>query len=307
MSTENLRVAEQTWDHFDLDMARRVAWLSFKPIADTGQLDIPKDWNLTIYIHSLLRERMTAAAPQSDQRSLRGCALVCGDMVAERYFFQMKDFVAFARVDGFDLSSESLKKVSLEGVPFVPRHGDCNKIELEPDSYDLIVGHQGLHHIQELENLFEQAHRALKPTGLFFLSEWIGPNYLQIPATNRFFSTLLLYLLFPSKRMRTNHMGHTKGWTFMQYGKESFDPSEACNSENLESSLLKRFRYHKKVHFGGLCYPMFEGNAIHLSDTDPSTVRKVGWVIAIEKWLTRWGLIKPLFLVAICEKKPSVG
>lgn len=303
MKADNIRAAEQTWDSFDLDMARRVAWTSFRPIADTGSLDLPEGWNLTIYLHSELRQRLQALSPPGSLTDLAGCALICGDMSAERYFFQLKDFVSFSHVDGFDLSSESLKKVQLDGVRFVPHHVDCNQLDLQPDTYDLMVGHQGLHHVQELPRLFEQAHRALKSTGLLFVSEWIGPRYLQIPAANRWISVLLLYALFPSARMRTNHMGHTKGVRFLQYGKDTFDPSEACNSEVLEPELLKRFRYLKKVHFGGLCYPMFEGNAIHLTEGDPSILKRVGWVIRIERWLTKLGIVKPLFLVAICEKR----
>lgn len=303
MSDAQLKAAEQTWDNFDLDLARKVAWVSFKPIADTGKFSLPDGHNLPSYLHTYLRQRLSVPSAENSPRDLIGCALVCGDMAAERQFFELKDFVTFASVDGFDLSGVSLKKVQLQGVEFLPNHTDCNELELAPNRYDLVVGHQGLHHIQNLENLYRQVHRSLKPTGLFFLSEWIGPNYLQIPVANKFVSLILLYLLFPSKKMRTNHMGHTKSVKFLQYGKEMFDPSEACNSVTLESGLLKLFRYHKSIHFGGLCYPMFEGNAIHLSESDPWTLRKVRLVIFIEKLLTNLGIIKPLFLVAVCEKK----
>ncbi len=303
MDDTSLKAAEATWDNFDLDLARRVAWMSFRPIAETGQLTLPGAMNLTMYLHSSLKERLEATGYGRSAEPLRGCALVCGDMNAERHFFQLKDYVSFKSVDGFDLSSESLKKVSMEGVEFVAHHADCNELTLPVASYDLIVGHQGLHHVHALERLFEQAHRALKSTGFLFVSEWIGPNYLQIPRSNKIVSLLLLYLLFPGRKLRTNHMGHTKGLGFLQYGKEVFDPSEACNSDKLESELLKRFRYHKHVHFGGLCYPMFEGNAIHLNEKDPWILRRVRWVIAVEKLLTRLKLIRPLFLVAVCERR----
>jgi SAM-dependent methyltransferase len=303
MSNEQLKAAEATWDNFDLDLARRVAWTSFKLIADTGQLPLPTGHNLTTYLHSSLKERLERTTNAKDVNNLVGCALVCGDMVAERYFFELKAFVSFKYVDGFDLSGESLKKVQLDNVAFVPHHTDCNLLQLEPARYDLIVGHQGLHHIQNLKNLYRQVHSGLKANGFFFLSEWIGPNYLQIPTANKIWSLALLYIFFPSKKMRTNHMGDTKGIGFLQYGKETFDPSEACNSENLESGLLDLFTYHKCVRFGGLSYPMFEGTAMHLSENDPWTLRRVRWIVAIEKVLTKLRLIKPLFLVAICEKK----
>lgn len=303
MREDEIRRAEQTWDSFDMDLARRVAWTSLKPIAETGSLDLPPSWDPTRYLHSQLRDRALAMVSASSIESMTGCALVCGDMSAERYFFEPRDFVRFTDVDGFDLSSKSLQKVQLNGVAFNPHHVDCNHIELKPNRYDLIVGHHGLHHIQELSRLFEQAHRALKPSGLLFLSEWIGPNYLQIPILNKWISIALLYVFFPSRKMRTNHMGRTKGFGFIQYKKEIFDPSEACNSEVLEVELTKRFRYLKSVHFGGLCYPMFEGNAIHLDEKDAAILKRVNWVIKIERLLTRWGIIKPLFVVGICEKK----
>jgi len=300
---ESLKAAEATWDNFDLNLARRVAWTSFGPIAETGQLSLPPGHNLTIYLHSCLKKRIESSTATPVLRELTGCALVCGDMEAERHFFQLKDFVDFSTVQGFDLSNESLKKCQLQGVQFVPHQIDCNVLSLPKGAYDLVVGHQGLHHIRELENLFDQVDASLKPTGMFFLSEWVGPNYLQIPTMNKIISVFLLYALFPSKKMRTNHMGDTKGLKFLQYPQESFDPSEACNSVNLERSLLKRFTYLKSVRFGALCYPMFEGTAIHLSENNGWMTLRVRSVIWIERWLTKLGLIEPLFLMAICERK----
>lgn len=174
---------------------------------------------------------------------------------------------------------------------------------LEAEKFDLIVGHQGLHHVENLGNLFFQAHKALKPNGVLFISEWIGPEYLQIPKTNKFISLILLYALFPSKAGRTTHMGELKGIKYLQPAADTFDPSEASNSTELERNLRRYFTPLEVQYSGGLCYPIFEGIAQNM----PQATRRVRWkieaVVWIEKMLTRLGIIKPLFMAAICKKR----
>ena len=80
--------------------------------------------------------------------------------------------------------------------------------------------------------------RALTPDGVLFMYEWIGPEFLQIPARNALVARLLL-LTFPRRERRT-HQGRHKG-LFLQLPPSAFDPSEACASSLLEPEFMARF------------------------------------------------------------------
>jgi 2-polyprenyl-3-methyl-5-hydroxy-6-metoxy-1,4-benzoquinol methylase len=45
--------------------------------------------------------------------------------------------------------------------------------------YDAIFGISSVHHVTELESFFRQCCKALKPAGLLFLDEYIGPARFQ--------------------------------------------------------------------------------------------------------------------------------
>ena len=86
-------------------MARRVAWTSCRQSAETGTHDLPKGWNVTIYLHSELRQRWQAQNLPRSTTDLAGGAPICKDVSADRYFLQKKGFVSHSRIDGFDQSS----------------------------------------------------------------------------------------------------------------------------------------------------------------------------------------------------------
>jgi SAM-dependent methyltransferase len=306
MSTEEhyrtqLERARQAWNAMDVTAVRQVGWASLIYFQLEIWRRVSDGAGPVRLVLSLLRDRLA----RQGREVARGAALVCGDMAGERYFFE-DEGVPFDRVDGYDLSQVSLSRYQPKApLQFVAHVEDANKLQLEPESVDLIVGWHGLHHVQELGNLFEQARRALKPGGLLTMLEWIGPNYLQIPWSNRVVATLLLYVLFPSRRERTTHMGRVKGWSFIQSKPGEFDPSEACNSVSLEREYARHFRTLRADRNGGLTYPMFECIAQNFDQEarwNQVRFRIVEW---IEQRLTRSKVIRPLFIFAVGEPRPA--
>jgi SAM-dependent methyltransferase len=288
--------AKQTWDTIDIDQVRSVAWLSVPEVsrdiwqrfsAGRGPVEVVAD---------LLAERGRADG-------LAGAALVCGDMQSERMFFEHTPRVAFASVDGYDLSPVSLARYTPDGLEWRPHQVDCNELELPEAAFDLVVASHGAHHVQQLDGFFLQARRSLKPQGLMYMYEWIGPTFLQIPRRNRLFARVLLYALFPGRRTRTTHMGRRKGLRYLQDAPHEFDPSEACNSLRLYPAFDANFEPLTEYRHGGLTYPMFEGIAQNLPD-DQRTRRRVEFVVRAEHWLTRRRLVHPLFVVAVGERRP---
>ena len=178
-----------------------------------------------------------------------------------------------------------------------------NAMALPQEVYDLAVGSHGLHHIDNLENCFTQLYRALKPTGLLYMYEWIGPEYLQLPRRNRIVATLFCYLLFPRKAQRTTHEGNVKGLRWLGHTKEQLDPSEACNSTVLLHECLQNFRVIHRFDHGGLTYPVLEGIGHKIDESQPRTRRKLRLLVALDRVLSRFNIIEPLFTILIAEKR----
>lgn len=117
---------------------------------------------------------------------------------------------------------------------------------------------------------------------------------------NRFLPILLLYVLFPSKKLRTTHVNKTKGFSWIQYEPSFFDPSEAVNSTEIMPIADELFEVDTKILFGGLLYPMFDG----LGTSIPTGKNwRIQFVAFLEKMLIRFHIIKPLFAICLYRKK----
>ena len=96
-----------------------------------------------------------------------------------------RDFVA---IDAFEVGLRAARQKAEEilradedcekrTVEF--RSGDLNILELERDAFDGVIAQMSLHHVTELEHLFEQVLRSLKPYGVFAINEYVGANRWQ--------------------------------------------------------------------------------------------------------------------------------
>ncbi len=297
---EQIEKAQQTWDNIDINKIRDVSWSSITYF--NHQKNKRLTANYTVTFASLLQQRYS---PQ-ELKTMQGLALVCGDMAAERaYFEQMSTDISFATVHGYDLSPESVKRFSAEKFEFIPHIMDVNDLVLPNDSFDVVVANHGIHHVYNLGGLFYQTHKAINQRGIFILEEWIGPPYLQIPLLNHIAASLLLFLLFPFRKTRTNHDGRVKG-IWLQYSPKTFDPSEACNSNELMPQLLRYFKPIRIVTYGGLIYPMFEGVGHKIDENLLVNKIRIRIVYYLEIALTKLRIIKPLFVYGIMEKREDI-
>jgi SAM-dependent methyltransferase len=295
MAATQLEQAQKAWDNFDLDLVRNVSWLAIKGISEQTHT-FPPTGGIVSYIDQLLLE-----AFPNRRHELTGAAVVCGDMEGERGIFEQVTSVRFKDVAGFDLSEVSLKRVRPTSFRFHAVQADCNDLVLDAEQFDLVVGSMGIHHVFNVGGLFYQINKSLRPGGVFYMHEWVGPEKLQIPRMNAFISRLLLYTLF-SRKERTTHENRVKG-RFITYGPEFFDPSEACNSLEIETQLAKYFEVKSAFAYGALCYPMFEGLGRNFRQTRRFDSIRIKLVIALERFLTAARVIQPLFLIVIAKKR----
>jgi SAM-dependent methyltransferase len=302
---DDLEKAREKWNSIDITKVRNVSWLAVPGIGEHAARSVTDDGNIVKALHELLISR------GSPLEGLCGGALLCGDMVGENSFFKSEFGVKFEKVYGFDLSPESLKRAventSASCFEFKPVEADCNKLELAPQSFDFLIGLHGVHHVYDLGNLFSVCAQALKPHGVLFLNEWIGPNYLQYPISNKIISTILLNACIWPLSRRRDHQGVFR-IICRQLPPEAFDPSEACNSENLIIELENQFDVIKRHDYGSLNYPIFEGLGQNFTSY-PTFYTSIltGLTLYLEQKIQKLGLIRPLFTYAICVPKIYKG
>lgn len=94
------------------------------------------------------------------------------------------------RVEGVDFSPEAITEARRDaeegglGRRLAYRVEDINAIRLPRAAYDIVFFHGSLHHIRNVERVLEEVHAALKPGGLLFLDEYMGPSRSEWPGAD---------------------------------------------------------------------------------------------------------------------------
>ena len=185
----------------------------------------------------------------------RGLSLGCGSGWVEREGITIGLCQAF---DGFDISEEAVGVARSQadeaglGERIRYRQADLNKLELEPDAYDVVVAAQVLHHIEDLEHLLDQLVAALRPGGVLLVNEYIGPARFQWLDKTEYLMNRILELLPEDKKVNP----------FNGFVKERIDrappeaiietdPSESIRSDEIVQLLESRFEPVYRADFGG--------------------------------------------------------
>ena len=91
----------------------------------------------------------------------------------------------------FEKAKDTAKR---EGLAVEFRQEDLNFIRIAPARYDLIFAHAAIHHVINLEHLFEQIRAGLSSSGILHLTEVVGKLLLNAGA--RFFDECRSWKLY---------------------------------------------------------------------------------------------------------------
>ena len=183
-------------------------------------------------------QRVFSPHPQSI-----GLSLGCGDGALER---DVRKKGICSEITGIDLSARALELAAdaaasegLDGISY--ERGDFNNLDLEPDRFEIVFFHQAMHHVKNLEVCIEQIQKTLKPDGLFYLDEYVGPSRDQW--TDELVETAnTVYRSFP-REVRTSRR--------VPYPIEEDDPSEAIRSADIVPLVEAGFKIVEKRDYGG--------------------------------------------------------
>jgi SAM-dependent methyltransferase len=159
------------------------------------------------------------------------------------------------RIDAYDISPASLRiaRERCGNAANVAFHEfDLNAETLPRDTYDAVFATGTMHHVEKLDFCMASIRDALKPRGLLWLNDYVGPARYQWSDTQMRLANELLSLV-PDKWRTRNPVRR-----FPPARIERMDPSEAVASHAIEDSLLAHFEVIRKVARGGtLLAPIF--------------------------------------------------
>jgi SAM-dependent methyltransferase len=180
-------------------------------------------------------------------------------------------------VEAFDASPASIdvagKLAADEGFSGTIHYSiaDFNTVTLEPSRFDLICFHQSLHHVEALEHLLLQVRRALKPGGMLYLDEFVGPSRtFWSEYTIRWYRAL--YQMFPRS---------VRYFDQLAIPIQEEDPSEAIRSSEILSRLAIGFSIEEFRGYGGNVLAVLFPNCVVEQLTD----EQVRTMIAAEESL----------------------
>lgn len=237
----------------------------------------------------------------------RSLTLGCGDGSLERGLVKY----GFARhYEGVDAASDALRRAE----ELAPREGpsafsyrgmDLNILRLEAEQYDVIFGANSVHHVENLEHLFIEARRALKPGGYFHLNEYVGPSRFQW--TKRQLEAINGLLMVLPERYRidikdTQTLKTGLGRPTVEQVK-AIDPSEAVRSAEIVRVLRGYFELIDVKEYGGtILHPLLDSIAGNFDPEREEDRAWIEWLFQADDALLASGDVTSDFAVIIARK-----
>lgn len=223
--------ARQFWEN-ELVASVHSGWMHFPAVRQhiIEQIGVGYGWPMDWLLHQLQGRTFE-----------RALSIGCGAGSLERDLIQRG---ICTRIDAFDgaIASLAIAQQEAAGMPIRYFAADFNRPVLPRGVYDAVFFHQSLHHVAKLERLLRAVMFALKPDGLVYLDEYVGPSRTWWTAARYTRERELFRELVPE------HARLAKELPFpIVYG----DPSEAVQSGSIREQLAVGFEIVAERGYGG--------------------------------------------------------
>jgi len=215
-----------------------------------------------------------------------GLSIACGDGTLERHAISLN---ICSKFDAYDISSKSIeiaKGLSEEkglGPCINYQAADINNIILDKDKYDIIFAGMAMHHFLNLEHIFAELRKSLKPNGLLVLIEFVGPSQFQWTDKQVSIINELLEILPERLKvdLRSGHLKEQCGKPSIEYMNQN-DPSEAIRSSDIIPLVSKMFTVEERIDFGGtISHMLLDGIIANFNpgkEEDIAILRLLGYI-----------------------------
>ena len=237
----------------------------------------------------------------------RALVLGCGSGWLER---ALAERGRFRSIVAFDFAAETVERARATAEKAGLDSIEYRVIDLEHEPldgpYGAIFANDVLHHITDLEGIYERIHSALAPGGKFLFSEYVGPNRFQytddrMDLVNRYFR------LIPDN-LRRSHVTGEILWRRERLSAQQVateDPTEAVRSEDVLPLALARFQVESVYRYGGgLLNPLLFGIVPNFDEARPEDCRLMKTLCDAEARLSDGGAIDPDFSIFVGGQRP---
>lgn len=181
-----------------------------------------------------------------------GLSLACGNGRAERFLMQ----AGFCRTfHGIDIADDALatarQAAEQDNLAITYARADLNDVELPAEAFDFVVTQNCLHHVLKLEHLARQIHRALRPGGTLWISDFIGETQFQY--TDRRLEIVNRVLASLPEEYRTDVVNNRTLTTLKRPEPGALaSPFEAIRSADIMPVFLDLFEVVEKREFDAI-------------------------------------------------------
>lgn len=169
-----------------------------------------------------------------------------------------------------------------------------------PHRYDGIVANQCLHHVTNLEGLFDAIQASLSDRGLFITSDMIGRNgHMRWPEAleivEKYWRTL-------PERYRYNHQHKRLELEFTNHDC-SLGCFEGIRAQDILPLLIPRFSFHVFIAFGNVIDPFVDRGFGHNFDANkPDDLALIDQLHAEDEAGFAAGRLKPTHMIAVMSR-----
>ncbi|WP_223786853.1 class I SAM-dependent methyltransferase [Marinicella meishanensis] len=188
------------------------------------------------------------------------------------------------------------------GAQIATECGDFNVWEAN-QTFDVVLANQCLHHVINLEHLLATVELALKPTGVFLVSDMIGRNgHQRWPEA--------LTLLKPIWEGMPDRLKHNRLLQRFEPEYINHDCStsgfEGIRAQDILPMLVERFHFDMFIPFANLIMVLIDRPFGHnFQVDDPADLALIDRVHEIDEQAILKGTIKPTQMVACLSKQPK--
>jgi SAM-dependent methyltransferase len=241
-----------------------------------------------------------------DLPAARAVSLGCGRGQQDRDLYRLGIVTGLT---GYDLSPDSVmaaeKWARSTGIrTFEYKCGNLDTITLDEGAIDLVVAEMSLHHTTNLERLYDQIARALRPGGLLVVDEYVGPTRFQWSNAQMRVVNGLLAILPDDMRRSPDGIFKPPIERQPETFFEDVDPSEAIRAGEVLTLLEQRFDILWQRPYGGtLLHPLLHDIACNFPDGDLFAETFLSAAIALEETMMATGDLQSDFAVLVARPK----
>lgn len=240
----------------------------------------------------------------------RVASLGCGFGALERGLASIR---MATRIEGYDIAEEAVAGARAlavaQGLDAVHYEvADLEQLVLPEAAYDLVVGFQSIHHVNDLDRLFAMVRRALRPGGVFHLHEYVGPDRFQWTDAQLFHMNQFLQTLPERYHRLPNRVLRGPRERPRAEDVIACDPTEAVHSSLIIPALERHFQVIDRRALGGaLLHIGLSDIAQNFSTDRPEDMAHMERFFDLEDRLMAEGVIGSDFAVLTAVSPAEAG